>query len=408
MKINNTAAIIFIWIALFKFSALKAQMVTEKFDKMDLSENFDSSNGMWTFMANNDNLFLVQEGEYILNRKTNVSPFAVIANYDNNLAAFRLVTSIKIERAADANGSVGIIFMAQADGQGGFVFEINTQKQYRLRQITASGYKHLTGEQKTGGWIKSSMINDLNVYNLLEIKTASRNYDIYLNNSYLMSFSEISYKTGRLGIVVGPGSKSKVDFMYLFSSSKYNDAEEKETSPEGKPTNVTTKESGGPDIVELAESIIKLKTQINKLTAENDDYKRTIDAIKSADDDAEKEKKNYEKRIKDMQNQMLQKDASVDSIAKINKELLKYKDMVAGNENSDLIISLSKSIKTEKEKNKILADSLTLLKTELIKQKTSSKNAKTNGSPNSNSENNKAPKDSTQQSKKDFVLPKEN
>ena len=127
-KIKLIAFYVFIF-CLLNFSFSNAQLVTEKFDKMDLSENFDSSNGMWTFMANNENLFLVQEGEYILNRKTTVSPFAVIANYENNLTAFRLVTSIKIEKSVDANGSVGIIFMAQADGQGGFIFELNTQKQ---------------------------------------------------------------------------------------------------------------------------------------------------------------------------------------------------------------------------------------------------------------------------------------
>ncbi len=392
---------VFILCTCFLFS-LKAQLVTEKFDKMDLSENFDSSNGMWTFMANNDNLFLVQEGEYILNRKTTASPFAVIANYENSLTAFRLITSIKIEKAADASGSVGIIFMAQADGQGGFIFEINTQKQYRLRQITSGAYKYLTGEQKTGGWIKSTMINDLNVYNLLEIKTANRNYDIYLNNMYLMSFTEIAYKNGKLGLVVGPGSKSKVDFLYLFSSSKFADDDRNERDTKQQTHGTETKDTG-PDVVELAESIIKLKTQINKLTAENDDLRRTVDAIKASDDDAEKEKKNYEKRIKDLQAQMQQKDTSVDSIAKINKELLKYKEMVAGNENSDLIISLSKTVKTEKEKNKSLTDSLSFYKGELQKQKLQGKPPKSNGSTTEN----KPPKDSTQV-KKDFALPKEN
>lgn len=49
-------------------------------------------------LSNNENLFLVQEGEYILNRKAPEKPFALIANYDYNEQAFKLVTAVKIEK----------------------------------------------------------------------------------------------------------------------------------------------------------------------------------------------------------------------------------------------------------------------------------------------------------------------
>ncbi|QQR96039.1 MAG: hypothetical protein IPJ93_05035 [Bacteroidota bacterium] len=159
--------ILIIFIAtLSDFSLVQAQTVNEKFDRLDLSENFDTSSGMWTFMSNSENLFLVQEGEYILNRKAPEKPYAIIANYDYNQLAFKMVTSLKIEKANDQNGSVGVMFMAQNDGNGGFIFEINTLKQFRLRQIVAGSYKYLTGDAKSGGWVKSNFINNLNVYNL--------------------------------------------------------------------------------------------------------------------------------------------------------------------------------------------------------------------------------------------------
>lgn len=90
----------------------RGQLVNEKFDRLDLSENFDSASDKWTFLSNIENLFLVQEGEYILNRKAPEKPFALIANYDYNEQAFKLVTSLKIEKAADQNGSIGVIFSA--------------------------------------------------------------------------------------------------------------------------------------------------------------------------------------------------------------------------------------------------------------------------------------------------------
>lgn len=387
---------------LFQLSATKAQLVAEKFDKLDMSENFDTSSGMWTFIANNENLFLVQDGEYILNRKATDKSFAVIANSDYNETAFKIVTSLKIERATDQNGSIGLIFMAQNDGQGGFIFEMNTSKQYRLRQIASGTYKYLTGEAKTGGWIKSNLINEVNTYNLLEIRTANRNYDIFLNNSYLMSFNEIAYKSGRFGLIVGPGSRAKVDFIYLFSTSKYTDtapATKKETASAVSPPSVG---DSSPYIIELAESIIKLKSQINKLQAENDDQKKTIDVLKSSDKDDENETKAKDKTISLMQKKLDQNEITMDSLQRANKDLLKYKEMVAGNENSDLIITLSKTLKAEKEKNKLLSDSLVALKAEINKPKPQPKVYKPAGTTG-------AKKDSTaSQNKSQFVLPGDN
>ncbi|HNR19181.1 MAG TPA: hypothetical protein PKN75_10130 [Bacteroidia bacterium] len=376
-----------------------AQTVNEKFDKLDLSENFDTSSGMWTFLANNENLFLVQDGEYILNRKTTVSPFAVMANYNYEAQAYKMVVSMKIEKSIDESGSIGIIFMAQDDGKGGFLFEINKAGLYRLRQITGGSYKYLTGDSKTGGWIKTNFTNPLNVYNLVEIKTANRKYDISLNNQYLMSFEEIAYKTGKFGVIIGPGSKGKIDFLYLFSSSKFAEAES--TTEQGKPQdnpNTQSKENS-PDIIALAESIIKLKTQINKLQAENDDLKKTIDAIRSADDESEEQKKNFEKTIKQLEKDNARKDAAYDSLLRVNQGLIKYKDMVAGNENSDLIITLSKNLKSEKEKTQLLNDSIASLKAELQK-------AKTKPAPKPNGTTHTTPP--TPKQNTEFTLPKEN
>lgn len=379
-----------------------AQTVNEKFDKLDLSENFDTSSGMWTFLANNENLFLVQDGEYILNRKTTVSPFAVMANYNYDALAYKMVVSMKIEKSVDESGSIGIIFMAQEDGKGGFLFEVNKAGLYRLRQIIGGSYKYLTGDSKTGGWAKTNFTNPLNVYNLVEIKTANRKYDISLNNQYLMSFEEIAYKTGKFGVIIGPGSKGKMDFLYLFSSSKFAEASDTPTTEQGKTQNNTNTQSkeNSPDIIALAESIIKLKTQINKLQAENDDLKKTIDAIRSADDESEQQKKNYEKNIKLLEKENAASEASYDSLLKVNQSLLKYKDMVAGNENSDLIITLSKNLKSEKEKTQLLTDSIASLKAELQKAKTKPITSKQNGTTQTTPP---APKQNTE-----FTLPKEN
>lgn len=91
--------------------------------------------------------------------------------------------------------------MAQNDGNGGFIFEINAEKQFRLRQIVSGSYKFMTGDAKNGGWTKSNSLNGLNAYNVIDIRTSNRNYDIYVNNNLLLSFTEIAYKTGRFDLL---------------------------------------------------------------------------------------------------------------------------------------------------------------------------------------------------------------
>lgn len=375
-----------------------AQLVKEKFDILHISENFDSSSSYWTTLANAENLFIVQEGEYILNRKTLVSPFAIIADFNNELTAFRLVTSLKLEKSINDEGSIGFIFMAQTDGSGGFIFEINKLKQYRVRQIAGSTYNYITGEAKTGGWVNSKFINETYSYNLVEVKTFNRNYDIYLNNNFLLSFSEIAYKSGRMGIVIGPGTKGKVDFIYLFSSSK----ETTETSNDSATTASAFPKETAPDIIALAESIILLKTQINKQNEQNEDLRKTIEALKSDDEDVENQKKNYEKTIKELQARNTKSLASYDSLQKVNQELMKYKEMVAGNENSDLIISLSKTLKSEKAANELLRQQNKELTDSLSALMKSQKTAKSIELPE-----NKAAKTEQPSGNKNFVLPKE-
>ena len=97
-----------------------------------MSENFDSATSQWSTISNAENLLLVQDGEYILQRKAATAPFATMGNFNNGLTAFRLVTSLKLEKSANEEGSVGLIFMAQPGGQGGYIFEFNKKMEYRF------------------------------------------------------------------------------------------------------------------------------------------------------------------------------------------------------------------------------------------------------------------------------------
>jgi hypothetical protein len=178
---------------------------------------------------------------------------------------------------------------------------------------------------------------------------------LYINNNYIQSFNEPNYYSGRMGLIIGPGSRGKIDFMYVFTRTG---AAETNANPLDKPL----VKGGEPDIIELAESIITLKTQINKLNEENEGLRKSLSAMKSEDQDRDVTVRNYEKQVKNLEEEIRRNAVSKDSLMKINTDLLKYKELVGGNENADLIITLSRALKAEKEKNTQLQKELQDLK----------------------------------------------
>jgi hypothetical protein len=349
----------------------------------------------------------VQEGEYILQRKATFSPYAVMAAFPAELSEFRLVASIKLDKTTADDGSIGLIFMAQADGKGGFIFEINREKQYRLRQITNNNYKYLTGSAPDGGWVKEEALKGLNLPNLIEIRTAGKKYDLYINNSFVKNFEELEYKSGNVGFIIGPGSKGKADFIYIFTKAGGGETLEESTAD--------TVSAGTPetDIIALAESIIGLKTQINKLQEENEDLKGIIDGLKSGEKEQETVQANYDKYIKELEGKLKRASFSFDSLVKVNTELMKYKEMVKGNDNGDLVINLSKNLKNEKTTNENLraankaqADSIQLLKIQIKELKT--KSADTSKQKETVKKEEPPKKQEPQQQKGEFILPKDN
>lgn len=399
MKRIELIALVFICILLQMFTAT-AQVkgtiqarVTERFEFPFYNEGFDSITKDWPILSNSENLLLIQEGEYILQRKSKLSPFAAMGDFPREPEEFRLVTSLKLIKGVADDASMGFIFMAQPGGKGGFVFEINQQQQYRLRQITASGYAYLTGNSKDGGWVKSSLLKPLNFANLIELRTFNKIYDLYLNNTMLLSFNEIAYKSGGIGFIIGPGSMGKVDFIYIFTNKK-------ELATDKADDQISS--GNETDIVALAESIIELKSQLNKTQQENEELKERIEAFKGSEKEQIKVKADFEQRLSISERNIKAREKTIDSLLQVNQDLQKYKDLVKGNDGGDLVITLSKNLKAEKLKsdeltkqNLALKDSIQSLQTQIKNQ-----SGKTTGSPG-----NKTPVPKTENT---FVLPKEN
>ena len=320
---------------LFRFQLLSAQLVLNPFQNLVLAENFETGSSNWTIISNNDNLFIIQGGEYLLNRKNTNTPYAVISGIRAPKGSFKIVTSVTLQKSADEKGSIGLLFALQEDRRGGYLLEINKSSQYRLRQLAGSDYIYLTGTEKYGGWVKSESIAEEGNPNLLEVRMADYNYDFYINGKFLKSMTNKVYATSTFGFVIGPGSKGSVDYVQFYNDDVTADGNGK---------------SGDVDVASLAQSIIVLKSEINKLKEENEILKKTINAVKSESKAEDLDKQQLKDNLAEKEKEYNILMSKNDSLIKANTELKKYKEMVAGNENGDRVINLSRSLKAEKEK----------------------------------------------------------
>lgn len=343
--------------------------VNEKFIFENFKDDFTSDNSNWPIVANADNLFIIQDGHYILHRKNTTNRYFLFSKWPNNLDAFHIKTAIKLDPAyRNKEASVGIFFMMQEKGKGAFIIEINSNKQYRISQYVYNTLHFLSGEEKDAGWVKSSIISNKDDFNVIEVKTANKQYDVFINNTYITSFTEITYKFGDMGIIVGADTKAELDYFYVFSNQEteakiktdttsvsHNSADtatntlntsdvatETIIDEENNNNETNVNDNATPpdaDLIQLTEAIVKLRTKVNELSEENEKFKEQI-----------KNSKDLLKTLKSQESQLMKINVIKDSLQIECNKLKKYKELVDNNENKDLIILLSKSLQNEKIK----------------------------------------------------------
>src|SRR5689334_9850943 len=196
-------------------SAVFAQLVKQNFTESALHEDFETDNDLWMTASNSDNFFVIQNGEYILHRRNTLTGYTIFPKWENQLSEYSISAGIKLLASPSEDASAGIIFMAQADNKGALIFEFNKKNQYRIKKLDGVSYKLISGGQKNSGWVNSDFFLGPDLYNRIEIRTSDKNYDVYLNNNYLASFTELAYKSGRAGIILGPGTTALMDNFFV-------------------------------------------------------------------------------------------------------------------------------------------------------------------------------------------------
>ena len=206
----------------FSLQALGQQTVHKKLNQLMLDESFSELNDIWPVLTNDDNFFVFDDGEYFMNRTKIGSPYAIMANWENDLNTFSIRTSLMLGPVESMSQSLGLVLRASSDGQSALICEINKFHRFRIRQLIEGKYVIISTEGKEG-WIKNSVIKGINEYNDINIRTNGTDHDLYINGLLIYSFRVEGLETGSFGLFIGPETKGRVDFISIHADELYRD-----------------------------------------------------------------------------------------------------------------------------------------------------------------------------------------
>jgi len=261
----------------FSITATSQQTVHNKLNQMMLDESFSELNDIWPVITNDDNFFVYDKGEYFMNRTKLGSPYAIMANWDNDLNTFSIRTSLMLGPVESMSQSLGLIFRASNDGQSALICDINKFHRFRIRQLIEGRYQIVSIEGKEG-WIKNSAIKGINEYNDINIRSNGTDHDLYINGLLVYSFRIEGLKEGSFGLFIGPDTKGRVDFINIYADELYRDKskiyltdeEVRELMKENKSLKIELEQSLDARALELQNAIRILENQLKAMRLMNE------------------------------------------------------------------------------------------------------------------------------------------
>lgn len=323
-------------LALFSFFyPAQTQQVTKEFSRMLVDDDFSRLAGKWEQLSNTDNSFVGLERGFQTWRRNTKSGFFILSQEPKEFSVFESHVHFTFDPKGGNNQSAGMVLQAQADGSGALVIEINKKKQYRILRAVNNRLIAVTGEGE--GWVKNKKAIT-NGENVVMVRTYDKIYDLIINGIYVITFTEIEYSRGQIGLYIGPGSKVvfhrlqvKTDDDHVASEGASNGSVDEEKT--------------------LSQVIVKLKETINKKDkriAELEAEVRSLSGRGIADTVILRQKQEAESRLlvcnRELDAVKLEKMVMENKL----KELQEFKELVRSNENGDVIINLTNLTSSQK------------------------------------------------------------
>lgn len=326
----------FIKVFLFIISTInitlcQSHKIDDVYSQNLLREDFNLENKIFP-TEQNDNQFAVilkKEGQYFIGAKE--SSFNIILNWENDIIDYEIKTAITLSPEEKINlfnnektQEFGIIIQYNPDTQEGLILETNSAKKYRLIYMKNGYNKNLTfSSSNDNGWVKSNNLRK-NEKNEFLIKSKEGNYEFFINGQFEFTIN-LNKKninplsSGRYGFNIGSQTKAKIDYVYISTIENYNGI--------NKQIKLTNEES---------KKLIFENERLEKKLKSNESVK--INKLNNVIQLLELELKN----IKILN----------DSLKIENSKFEPFKDIMT--ENTDFLYTLSKNLKDEIQKNRLL------------------------------------------------------
>jgi hypothetical protein len=214
------------------------------------------------------------------------------------------------------------------------------KREYKISRIYTDKIVSLTTGKK--GWIKNTFAVS-KTYNKITVRTHDRVYDLYINDRFIMTFSEIELGKGLFGLYIGPDSRASFEFVKVLG-------EESAGSKEFDPAIDKSEEAT------LTQIIVKMRNDLNQKEKEIEDLKTQLRNCQSRPGSITTDTATLRRyrevaaqnRQFEMENEIL-KTELLKAKAE-NARLAKFKEEVQKQESGDIIINLTNMVSSQKDK----------------------------------------------------------
>ena len=297
-------------------SKINAQNISSnKYQNQFIKEDFNQNVNNFKIVTTSDNYFILDNGDYFLSRNNNESEYAIFAN-NSEVSDFILKTAIRIGPSSNKKASIGLILKAQKNAKGAIIFEINKQKEYRIKQVIEDKYQILSGSNKNDGWVRTKLLNGIDEINYLEIRSENNVYDIYINSNYLSTFFVPDYNSGSCGLIISEATKARISYFYINT---------KGTKKNNLSSNILENSNNNLNYDDLNKKIQNLQNKNQQLNEFNSDIQQKLN-----------------KEIEELRNS---NSILENSINDKNQEILNLKNKI-----NEINIKIESSTKSENEK----------------------------------------------------------
>lgn len=280
------------------------QQIDVNFDFVVMEERFESINNTWPQIFNTENIALSQPGHYEMRRTNNESGNYVFPKIDKDLTAYEVLLNLEFTKNNSKGSRAGILVMSNEEKGTGILLELRRNRSYRISKTGEAKDFYYTNADGDGWVTDKNLVKKKK--NIIKIKSYQRKYDIYFNDLFVYTFTEIAFRSGKFALFIGPNSHAYYNSFVLKTFPPNFDAKE-----------ITNTDKLNTEIADLKTKLKLQQNEIDRLTGMQENNGKNINEIK------ELNKEQY-----DLKQSIHNKNYVIDSLEKINRSLAFFKSSI--------------------------------------------------------------------------------